>query len=231
MISFIRNNVNKSIPKLFHYVWVGGKQLPKKYISYIKSWTKYNPDFQIIKWDENNIDFSVPYIKNAYKNKNWSNISNYIRLWSVSNYGGIYLDTDVEIIQSFADIIKNNCFMGFCIEEKYPDWVNNATFGAIKKHWFTKEALKLLLLRYDGREASNLSGPSITTELLIKNGLKEYSDEGVLVKDIMVYPIDYFNPFNWNQEYSKAYITDRTHAIHYWDKSWWTKEDYDRQKK
>ena len=94
------------IPKIIHYCWFGGNPLPELAEKCIESWKKYLPDYEIIRWDENNFDFNInDYVKEAYENKKWAFITDYVRLYAMYNYGGIYMDTDVEVLKSL------DCFL------------------------------------------------------------------------------------------------------------------------
>ena len=96
-----------NIPKVIHYCWFGGNPLPEEYVKYIESWKKYLPDYEIKRWDESNFDFSTcDYAREAYEAKKWAFVSDYVRLKVVYDNGGLYFDTDVEVIKPIDDIIK-----------------------------------------------------------------------------------------------------------------------------
>lgn len=102
------------IPKVIHYCWFGGNPLPDSAKKCISSWRKYLPDFEIKVWNERNFDVkSIPYTREAYRLKKFAFVSDYARMWILYNYGGIYFDTDVEVIKPFNDIILRGNFMGF----------------------------------------------------------------------------------------------------------------------
>ena len=101
------------IPKIIHYCWFGGNPLPDDAKKCIASWKKFFPDYEIKEWNETNYDLSVcPYVKEAYESKKWAFVSDYARFDILYKYGGLYFDTDVEVIKSFDDILKNGAFMG-----------------------------------------------------------------------------------------------------------------------
>ena len=102
------------IPKKIHYCWFGGKPIPDQSRKWMESWRKFCPDYEIIEWNENNYDVTKhSYMKEAYENKKWALVSDYARLDIIYNYGGIYLDTDVEIIQNIDDLLYQKGFAGF----------------------------------------------------------------------------------------------------------------------
>lgn len=208
------------IPRIIHYVWVGGSPLPDPTERFIETWKKYNPGYKLMLWNEHNIDLTIPYIRNAHEHRKWANVSNFARLQAVYEYGGIYLDTDVEVLKRFDGLLRNKCFFGFQVKYHETDWVNQATFGAAKEHWFIKAALAYLVDHFEGNEQGNLSGPAMTTRLLREHGLLDYKDAGVMVKDIRIYPVRYFYPFSWLESYSPELITDDTYSIHYWAMQW-----------
>ena len=157
----------KTIPKIIHYCWFGGNPLPELAIKCIESWKKYLPDYEIIKWDESNYDVTkCKYIEEAYKNKKWAFVTDYARLDIIYNYGGLYFDTDVEVIKSFDDLLNNQLFMGF--ESK--DYVaTGLCIGAIKNNEFIRKNMeeyhKLNFYKENG-EFNLVPCPIITTNLL-----------------------------------------------------------------
>ncbi len=211
----------KRIPKIIHYVWVGENKIPQNTIKeFIGSWKEKNPDYELKLWNEDNIDFENEYIKNAYKNKKWANVSNLVRLMAVYKYGGFYLDTDIKVIKPLEPLRVNKCFFGFQLIEHPTDWVNNAVFGAIPGHWFIGKVLKHLESNFNGIESANHSAPKIITTLLKNEGLKIYSEDVIRVKDISIYPTRFFYPFSWEEKFIKSMIKKDTYTIHFWEKKW-----------
>ena len=101
------------IPKIIHYCWFGGKPLPESARKYIASWRKYFPDYEIKEWNENNFDVNIiSYTAEAYKARKYAFVSDFARFWILYHHGGLYFDTDVEVIGSFDDIIARGPFMG-----------------------------------------------------------------------------------------------------------------------
>ena len=210
------------IPKILHYVWVGGP-LPDLQKAYIDTWRQTNPDFEIVCWNEKNIDMSAPIISRAYARRKWAKVADVARLQGVLKLGGIYLDTDFKLFKSLEPLCKHACFYAFQESSPSADWVCNGAFGAEPNHWFVKRALDGL---YDMREHRILPerptnyGPKHITRLLTECGLSTYSDDGVLVKDIYLAPVETFFPFHFTDEFSDACVTDRTLGAHFWEKSW-----------
>ena len=119
------------IPKKIHYVWVGGNPKSKDIERCIKTWKKHLPDYEIIEWNENNFDInSNQYVKKAYEHKKWAFVSDYIRMYAIYNYGGIYFDTDVLVLDNLDEFLHNEAFIGY-EDDNYPF---TAVFGAVKGH-------------------------------------------------------------------------------------------------
>ena len=103
----------KVIPKIIHYCWFGGNELSELAKKCISSWRKYCPDYEIIEWNESNFDINLcQYVREAYKEKKWAFVSDYARFWILYNFGGIYMDTDVELIKSIDDLVEYGSYMG-----------------------------------------------------------------------------------------------------------------------
>ena len=97
------------IPKIIHYCWFGRNPLPQSAIKCINSWKKFFPDYEIKEWNEQNFDVNIiPYTSEAYQAKKYAFVSDYARMWVLYNYGGIYFDTDVEVIKPMKDIVEND---------------------------------------------------------------------------------------------------------------------------
>ena len=126
------------IPKKIHYVWVGGKEKPLDIKRCMDTWKNHLQDYEIIEWNEQNFDIeSHPFAKAAYKAKKWAYVSDYIRAYVIYNEGGIYLDTDVLILDNFDDFLSHRAFVGY-ENSNYPF---TAVFGAEKGHPFVKDML------------------------------------------------------------------------------------------
>lgn len=131
------------IPKKIHYVWVGGNPKSKDIQRCMKTWKKYLKDYEIIEWNETNFDInSNKFVKEAYEAKKWAYVSDYIRAYAIYNYGGIYLDTDVLVVDELDSLLDNRAFVGY----ENPDYPFTAVFGAEPKHPLLKDMLEY----YDG---------------------------------------------------------------------------------
>ena len=177
------------IPKIIHYVWVGGNPKPKNIQRCMKTWQKHLQDYQIIEWNEDNFDIHEnKYLEQAYKAKKWAFVSDYIRAKAVYEMGGIYLDTDVLVLDNLESLLNNRAFVGF----ENPANPFTAVFGAEKHH----PLLKDMLAYYDDRNFSfdhndQLAGVntvSVSDILKTKYQAQPNNKEQVLSSGIHVYP-------------------------------------------
>ena len=210
------------IPKIIHYCWFGGKEKPKLALMCINSWKKYCPDYQIIEWNEKNFDINLnPYTKMCYENKKWAFLSDYVRLWVINQYGGIYFDTDVELLKKTDELIQNEAFWGF--ETSLNENINNNEensafiasglgFGSIANGVAITEMLKEYEPLIDGNHGT-IGCPILNTKSLVRlgviaNGQLQRFSWGT------VYPSDYFDPYN--SATGKLSITDNTVSVHWY---------------
>ena len=212
------------IPKIIHYCWFGRNPLPESALKCIASWRKFLPDYEIKEWNEDNFDVNIiPYTKEAYEAKKYAFVSDYARFWILYHYGGLYFDTDVEVIKPMDDIIAKGPFMGIEVpssEGTIPLVAPGLGIGAYAEMTFYEKALKA----YSTQRFLNSDGTfnqrtivKYNTELLEKEGLKP-NNELQQVANIWIYPADYFNPFDDLTGIQK--ITENTRTIHWYRKSW-----------
>lgn len=212
------------IPKIIHYCWFGRNPLPPLAIKCIESWKKYFPDYEIKEWNEDNFDINmITYTQEAYKAQKYAFVSDYARFWILYNYGGIYFDTDVEVIKSFDDIILCGPFMGCETDASDVNSISVAPglgLGVNSHHIFYEHILEIYkeqsFIKKDG--SLNLKTVvSYTTELLYKFGLENI--KGIQeCAGISIYPVEYFCPISVKD--GKLRITDKTHSIHHYSQSW-----------
>ena len=212
--------VTAAIPKLVHYVWVGGSPLPKRFRDNVQSWRRHNPDYEIVAWNESNIDWSNAFLKEARRQKAWAKLSDLVRLIAVAEHGGIYLDTDVEACRSFDDLLASQCFFGCQSHREGDEPICNAVFGAVPNHWFIRQLIETFPAVTD-RDLNKVgTGPELVSALLRQEGLPHEIDSRVQVADIDVYPPTWFYPYHWNEQFSRSVIKAETMMIHHWDMSW-----------
>ena len=211
------------IPKTIHYCWFGQAPMSDLNKRCINSWRRVMPDYQIREWNETNSPLDNAYSKRAYAKELWAKLSNHVRLHALYTEGGIYLDTDVEVIKSFAPLLHHKCFVGFQAEEEQVDWVNNAVLGAQAGHLFLKRGIELTQELF-AETGEFYRSPRVTTTILKEMGLSEYGLQEI--KEVTVYPAEYFYPYPWFGKFSPDCIKDNTYSIHYWEGSWLKKEHH-----
>ena len=206
------------IPKIIHYCWFGGKPMPQLAQKCIASWKKYLPDYEIKRWDESNFDVNqLPYTRDAYANGKYAFVSDYARFKILYEEGGIYLDTDVELVKSLCAIVENGPFMG---EEEKMRCNPGVGIGAEPRMSFVKEMLDFYQNLNFITEDGGLNMQTIvtyTSDLLKTHGYTE-SNQAQLVAGFNIYPPEYFCPINYFTK--ELVITPKTYSIHHFAESW-----------
>lgn len=198
------------IPKVIHFCWFGGSDIPDDILSYIATWRKQLPDYQIKKWDETNFPYECwDYTKEAYMTKKYAFVSDVCRLYALYHEGGIYLDTDVEVIKSFDPFLNNKSFIGL----EPLDYVGTAVIGAECGCQWIKEALALYKNEKFILKNGNLNiWPNVQR---LTKFLKIIPDKIVTP---IIFPIDYFCANDWQTHEIKKTIN--TVCIHHYGSSW-----------
>lgn len=208
------------IPKLIHYCWFGKNPLPKSAIKYIESWRKYLPDYEIKEWNEDNFDINNhPYVEEAYNAKKYAFVTDYVRLYVLFHYGGIYMDTDVEVIKSLDTFLQLPAFSGFeddthiptgiMASEKNGEWVGKLLAYYDNKHFILPDS------SYDlTTNVESISHLMRSEGFKLKNGL--YNHRNI----VTIYPKNYFCPKDFRT--GKIKLTNDTYCIHHFAGSWFT---------
>ena len=217
------------IPKVIHYCWFGRNPLPESAVKCIESWRKYMPDYEIKEWNEDNFDVNmIPYSSEAYSVGKYAFVSDFARFWVLYHYGGVYFDTDVELIKPIDDIVEKGPFMGVEVMCKvrpedligYPMVNPGLGVGAPARIGFYEKIIDYYKGLHFLREDGSINGRTVvvhTTILLVEEGLKK--QEGFQqVADIWIYPEDYFNPFD--DITGRLKKTDNTRSIHWYARTW-----------
>lgn len=212
------------IPKTIHYCWFGHNPLPESAIKCINSWKKFFPDYEIKEWNEDNFDIDIiPYTAEAYSVKKYAFVSDYARFWILYHYGGLYFDTDVEVIKSMDDIIERGGFMGIEVNgnnDFFPQVAPGLGLGIEPKHSIYKAILDYYQeLHYldDRGNPNNITVVEHNTTVLINYGLKS-CDNLQEICGIWIYPKDYFNPLD--DLTGKLSLTENSRTIHWYMRSW-----------
>ena len=186
------------IPKKIHYCWFGKAKKPILLLKCINSWKQHMPDYQIIEWNEENFDInSNEYTKNAYKNKKWAFVSDYVRLQALYKQGGIYLDTDMYILKRFDDFLDNDLVLG----KEDEDYISAGMIACKQDNIYIKDLLNIY-----GENINRKPIPVIMTEVFNQYN-STYKD-----KKIKIFNYKYFYPFNADNikkyNYKNYYIDD-----------------------
>ena len=206
------------IPKIIHYCWYGGKPLPKLAKQCIASWRKHCPDYQIKEWNETNSPFHLfPFAEQALKEKKWAFVSDVIRLYALQTEGGIYMDTDIELIKTLDHFLIHNAFTGY---ERDSNMLQTAIFGAKPNNKWINDWLRIYQYKEfstDRRIMASLVNNRMISSLMIENG---YNLDGTYqqAKDVVIYPKDYFCPMSYGSHFIEK--TQNTVCIHYYTFSW-----------
>ncbi len=210
------------IPKKIHYFWFGGNPLPEAVQACMRSWETFLPDYEIVRWDESNFDVnSCDYAKEAYEAKKWAFVSDYARFKVLHEEGGLYFDTDVEIVKPMDDIIARGSFMAREDREcRTPRVAPGLCMGTEPGMEIYQKMLDIYhsthFINQDG-SLNQRTVVSYVSEILIEHGLKgDYEIQTVL--DTVIYPWDYFCPQDGRT--LKMEITPNTHAIHHFAATW-----------
>lgn len=214
-----------NIPKIIHYCWFGGNALPDSAIKCIESWKKYFPGYEIKEWNEKNYDVKKNrYIAEAYEAKKYAFVSDYARFDILYQYGGIYFDTDVEVIRSFEDILQKGAFMGCEENVSIQNEHNLINPGLGMAAPSGLKIYKEILEFYDNQKFVNKDGTvnletvvTKTTKILYEHGL-ENKNNLQEIEGITIYPQEYFNPKDSST--GELIMTENTHSIHWYSMTW-----------
>lgn len=205
--------------KVLHYCWFGRGDLPAVVQKCMETWKVQCPDYRVVRWDEDSFDItSHPYVKHAYEARKFAFVSDYVRLWALVEHGGIYLDTDVEVLKPLDDLLELPAFSGF----ERPDVVPTAIMGSEKGH----HAMVDLLHYYDGRSFLDERGqPDLTpnvvpiTDYYVSHGLV-LNNTFQVVQDTTFYPKSVFCPKDYGT--GKIELAPESRTIHHFAGSWLT---------
>lgn len=203
------------IPKIIHYCWFGKKPLPADCRKALAAWKKQLPDYEIMRWDESSFDVTESdYVRAAYDAGKYAFVSDYMRLYALKKYGGVYLDTDIEITRDFTPLLSRyNAVFGFESGEK----VMTAFMAAQPDSPIINEFLEYYATQ--AFDASNLTPNTvILTDILERRGLVINNQTQALAGDVIVFPLDYFQAYDFSA--AALCTTDNTYTIHKCFGSW-----------
>ncbi len=219
------------IPKTIHYCWLGGAPKPKSVLKCIDSWRRHCPDYEIIEWNEKNFSISAcpSYVRDAYQNKKWAFATDYIRLKVIYEHGGVYFDTDVELVKNIDLLLSYNAFLGF----EHDAYVNSGLgFGAERGAKILKEMMdaynSLSFILPDG-SLNQVTCPIINTKVLLQHGLIQNNKTQIIDENILILSSIYMCPLNYETGTLKK--TRKTISIHWFHASWLSKDDQEYHKR
>ena len=216
------------IPHIIHLCWFGKGEYPMLAKKCINSWKKFLPDYQIKIWNEDSFDVEAhEYTKTAYKEKKWAFISDYVRLYALEKYGGVYMDTDLEVIRDYSKLLEKYEFVSSTLEGGL---ITAGYIAAVPHHPY----IKALKSKYDNGYFKNGDGTiqfTMNPVLFTKIAMEMYGYKIGNIKfkfnsEFIIYPLDYFMPYRktlfGKNKYShrKYLITKNTYAIHHDMGSW-----------
>lgn len=207
------------IPKKIHYCWGGGNELPAKFKAYIDTWREHCPGYEITEWNESNFDVAQNrYCQETASANKWGFASDYVRLKVLYEYGGIYMDTDVEMLKPLDDLLKYDLFMGFESESS----IQSGIIGCKEKH----EIIKKLLDEYDEKRFIKADGsldmtplPVLISNFLKQNyGVKLNNSLQIFGNNNLLLPFDYLCCKSFVT--GKISVTSHSYTIHHFEGSW-----------
>lgn len=215
------------IPKIIHYCWLGGNPIPMKLQRYIETWRKKLPEYELMLWNESNFNTdSCNWVKQACEQKKYAYAADYIRFYALYNYGGIYLDTDVQVLRSYNPFLDLHTMVGY---ENSLGLLEVSTFGSEKEN----PCLKVILdyyeendFVYNESEMKEILCQQVVTRVLMQNNYQFVNvktiNEALKYKNnrlvIPVFPSDFFSPKDWSSQLIN--VSDNTFSIHNYSSTW-----------
>jgi len=209
------------IPKQIFKIWISDKPVPEKFDKYTRTWKEANPDFEIIDvgttlWADS------PFLKWAMERKAYTLINHYMRCYVLYEYGGVYLDLDVECVKDLTPLLSNEFTIG--IEDGHS--VNNAVIISEKGHPFLRMCMAYMdNFEFKKEDVELATGPHLFTKLAKhyygrKNNEIGVFTDGAKESKITITAPEYFYPYHYSEVYSEKFITDKTYCIHHWNQTW-----------
>jgi len=208
------------IPKIIHYCWLSDDPIPEKLQYCMNTWKEKLYDYEFFLWNFDRFDInSSLWVKQAFENKKYAYAADYIRLFAVYHYGGIYLDMDVEIIKSFNDLLNRDIMLGY--EDDYKN-IEAACFGAEKHHPFIKQCIEY----YENRSFYKSNGEldtKLTLPTILMMIYKKYDSLKISKNSLSIYSSSYFSAKDYSTGITR--ITENTYSIHHFSGSWLSEKE------
>ncbi len=191
------------IPKILHYIWFGKGPKPQQVLDCIDSWKKHLSHYELMEWNETNAPVEHPFVKYCLEQKQWAYASDYVRLWALYNYGGVYLDTDMEVVKDFSRLFENR---EFAIAYENEKLINAAIMGCVAYHPMSKKMLSV----YDSLILVEPI-PNLLTKVFAQQRDCMRNKKVFIGSPEQFYPLAY---------HSKEFISNEFYTIHHWQASW-----------
>lgn len=219
--SVIKEYQKQIIPKRINYIWLGKKEIPYRLRKCMESWEKYCPDYEIVQWNEDKYNFKKnTYMKQAYEAGAYGFVPDFARLDILYTYGGLYMDTDVEVIRSLDELLYQDAFCGV---EKWQTVNFGGCSGAVQNNKMIREFMenreRLTFLKKDG-SYNKLTCGFYDTQVILKHGYR-ISGKSQKVKEINIYASEFFHPYDYTSGITT--ITANTYCIHHFNGGWMDK--------
>lgn len=212
----------QQIPKKIHYCWFGGNPLPPMAVRCIESWKKFCPDYEIIEWNEHNFDLNYnDYVHEAYEAKKWAFITDVVRLYALTTQGGIYMDTDVEVLKPLDSLLEYEAVSGFESETQIPTGLMACRMAQPLFVELLNDYNGVHFRRKDGSldmttNVTRITNTCLKYGLVLNNTLQTVNGFTLLPKDYLC-PKDHMT--------KEVRLTENTMTIHHFDGSWLSDED------
>ncbi len=214
------------IPRIIHSVWCGPRPMPDGHRRFVEGWKRLHPGWQFMEWNNATIDFSGRWLAQAYVVRRFNVVSDYVRVAALLRHGGVYLDTDVELLRPLDPLLEEPAFLGIQTDkppEEEPDWLNGAVIGAPSGHRLLSALLDGLETLVDPtRNLGSYTGPGLITETVLAQGLAPEPRRNVLQRhpELTLFPTPWFYPYPWDGTFAPSCVSPETVAIHHWEASW-----------
>ena len=213
-----QHTYTNTIPKIIHYCWFSDPpNYPDDILACLDSWKRFLPDYEIKLWNAKNFDVSIcPYVQEAYNSRKFTFASDYVRLWALYHFGGVYLDSDIEVLKSLDPLLENEAFTGFETNEHIAAWI----FGSVKGNPLFQELMDYYHDRHfimNDNTYDMTPNPVPVTRILKEHGLR-LDNTLQKLENITVYPVEYFSPKD--PATRQLTLTSNTYTIHHFAGSW-----------
>ena len=206
------------IPKIIHYCWFGRGEKPELALKCIESWKKYLPDYELKEWNEDNFDITQnQYVREAYENRKFAFVTDYVRLYAIYTEGGVYMDTDVEVFGNFNKFLHHHAFSGFETDGNVPTGMMAAEKGSLWAKELLDQYADRVFVQPDG-SFDMTTNTTVITNYMLEKGLvlnNKYQDIPNLCT---MYPAEYFCPKDHRTGIIRC--TKNTVCIHHFAGSW-----------